>query len=92
MPVPLVSEPWEGIFAKTTKLRTVPGRLELVQADSFSPTVLVDYAHTPDALVSCLSCIRPLVKGNLWCIFGCGGDRDRGKRKLMGEAAKKVRG
>jgi UDP-N-acetylmuramoyl-L-alanyl-D-glutamate--2,6-diaminopimelate ligase len=62
----------------------IPGRLELI-ADS--PPVLRDYAHTPDALVRSLAAVRPFVSGKLILVFGAGGDRDPGKRPIMGAAA-----
>jgi UDP-N-acetylmuramoyl-L-alanyl-D-glutamate--2,6-diaminopimelate ligase len=67
-------------------LHVVPGRLERIdEGQSFQ--VLVDYAHTPDALARCTSTIRDFVPGRLICVFGAGGDRDQSKRPRMGEAA-----
>lgn len=62
-----------------------PGRMERV-ADS---NVFVDYAHTPDAIESALRALRPHCRGKLWCVFGCGGDRDAGKRPQMGKLAER---
>ena len=64
----------------------VPGRVERVPNDC-GLDILVDYAHTPDALANVLAALRPLTRRRLICVFGCGGDRDQGKRALMGEAA-----
>jgi UDP-N-acetylmuramoyl-L-alanyl-D-glutamate--2,6-diaminopimelate ligase len=72
-------------------LTPVPGRMERIQAAG-KPLVAVDYAHTPDALDKALQALRPLAQqrgGQLWCVFGCGGDRDPTKRPLMAAVAEK---
>ena len=71
------------------KLNGVCGRMEMLTA-THKPTVIVDYAHTPDALEKALQAARLHCHGKLWCIFGCGGDRDRGKRPLMAGIAEKL--
>jgi UDP-N-acetylmuramoyl-L-alanyl-D-glutamate--2,6-diaminopimelate ligase len=76
--------PLATLAARLTDLPQVPGRLEVI---SQSPTVLRDYAHTPDALDRALDAIRPFVAGRLIIVFGSGGDRDRGKRPEMGREA-----
>ena len=67
----------------------VPGRFETVD-DGQPFAVLVDYAHTPDSLENVLNAARTLTTGRLIAVFGCGGDRDRGKRPLMGEIASRL--
>ena len=68
-------------------LLPVPGRMEPVQAAPRQPGVFVDYAHTPDAIEKVLRVARGFLKGDLWVVFGCGGDRDRKKRPLMAKVA-----
>jgi UDP-N-acetylmuramoyl-L-alanyl-D-glutamate--2,6-diaminopimelate ligase len=72
------------IVARLGTMPQVPGRLEIVSA---RPTVLRDYAHTPDALERAIDAVRPFTTGRLIVVFGCGGDRDRGKRPEMGRIA-----
>jgi UDP-N-acetylmuramoyl-L-alanyl-D-glutamate--2,6-diaminopimelate ligase len=64
-----------------------PGRMENVPAPAGAPTVYIDFAHTPEALNVALSALRPHCANELWCVFGCGGDRDPGKRPAMGQIA-----
>ncbi|MDE2090571.1 MAG: UDP-N-acetylmuramoyl-L-alanyl-D-glutamate--2,6-diaminopimelate ligase [Gammaproteobacteria bacterium] len=71
------------------KTRTVPGRMECFGGGRL-PLVVVDYAHTPDALEKALDAARAHCRGHLWCIFGCGGERDRGKRPQMGAIAERL--
>ncbi|MEZ5923507.1 MAG: UDP-N-acetylmuramoyl-L-alanyl-D-glutamate--2,6-diaminopimelate ligase [Hyphomicrobiaceae bacterium] len=76
----------EGVFAKLESLATVLGRLDIV-GEARGGLVVVDYAHKPDALEAALDALRPFVTGKLVCVFGCGGDRDRLKRPVMGRIA-----
>ena len=67
----------------------MPGRMQRLGGGR-RPLAVIDYAHSPDALENVLRTLRDLTDGELWCVFGCGGDRDRGKRPLMGEAASRL--
>ena len=84
----LLDLPDEAIAQGIEAVRGVPGRFEAVnEGQAFS--VVVDYAHTPDSLESALRTAQELATGNVICVFGCGGDRDHGKRPLMGQAAER---
>ncbi|MEH6469762.1 MAG: UDP-N-acetylmuramoyl-L-alanyl-D-glutamate--2,6-diaminopimelate ligase [Halopseudomonas sp.] len=78
-------EPQQAL-ASLNRLTGVEGRMQVFTVPG-QPLVVVDYAHTPDALDKALASLRQHCDGQLWCLFGCGGDRDRGKRPLMAQAA-----
>jgi UDP-N-acetylmuramoyl-L-alanyl-D-glutamate--2,6-diaminopimelate ligase len=82
--------PLADAAAVVPRLTPVPGRLQRIMASAGAPEVVVDYAHTPDALDKVLQALRPFAAargGRLWCVFGCGGNRDATKRPLMGAIA-----
>jgi len=76
------------VLAKVAAVTPVKGRMELVGDKPVS--VVVDYAHTPDALENALNALHEHFKGKIWCVFGCGGERDKGKRPMMGRIAEKL--
>jgi UDP-N-acetylmuramoyl-L-alanyl-D-glutamate--2,6-diaminopimelate ligase len=88
--------PLANLLQGLASFRGVPGRMERVGVgraeccEGSLPAVLVDYAHTPDGLESALKACRPFARGQLICVFGCGGDRDRTKRPLMGSIAARL--
>ena len=83
--------PFADILAVFPSIKAVPGRMERVAVDGAEDVnVLVDYAHTPEALRAALAAARPYCRGKLWCVFGCGGDRDTGKRAPMGRIASEM--
>lgn len=86
-----LGEPLDRLFEVASQLTPVPGRMALYRAGQ-TPSVVIDYAHTPDALHSALSALRAHLgeAGKLWCVFGCGGERDTGKRAEMAKAAEQL--
>ncbi len=83
----LAGLPFETVVTALGHARGAPGRLERVDASTDRPAVFVDYAHSPDALENVLTALRPLVSHRLICVFGAGGDRDKGKRPEMAAVA-----
>jgi UDP-N-acetylmuramoyl-L-alanyl-D-glutamate--2,6-diaminopimelate ligase len=81
-----VGEPTDGVVDALATLKGVPGRLDVV-GQVRGGLAVVDYAHKPEALIAALKALRPFAKGRLICVFGCGGDRDKGKRPIMGRIA-----
>lgn len=80
--------PFDEALVSISELTTVPGRMQVLGGGN-KPLVVVDFAHTPDALEKVLLALREHCQGKIWCVFGCGGDRDRGKRPLMGQIAER---
>lgn len=83
MQIPLVN-----ILEYVANLTNVAGRMQAFGGGKL-PLVVVDYAHTPDALQKALTALREHCHGQLWCVFGCGGNRDTGKRPIMGQIAER---
>jgi UDP-N-acetylmuramoyl-L-alanyl-D-glutamate--2,6-diaminopimelate ligase len=80
--------PMQEAAAGLAECTAPPGRMEVIEARTGGkPLAVIDYAHTPDALAKALSALREHCRGKLWCVFGCGGDRDPGKRPMMGAVA-----
>ncbi len=77
----------EQVIESASSVRAPKGRMELIVEHPSGAACIVDYAHTPDAIASALKSLRPHTRGRLHIVFGCGGDRDPGKRPLMGRAA-----
>lgn len=82
----MIGYPFDSVIKSSHAIQPVCGRMEVFTSPG-RPTVVVDYAHTPDALEKALIALRLHCRGKLWCVFGCGGDRDKGKRALMGSVA-----
>jgi len=83
-------QPLAAAIEALARASAPPGRMEGFAVGPNGPMLVVDYAHTPDALTKVLGALRSHTPGKLWCVFGCGGDRDPGKRPLMAAAVEAV--
>lgn len=84
----ILQVPFNKSLNYLSELNTVSGRMQIFGGNN-QPIIVVDYAHTPDALEQALLALREHCEGKLWCMFGCGGERDRGKRPMMAQVAEK---
>ena len=85
-----VGEKADSVLSALEQLEGAPGRLQRIGEGARGGAAVVDYAHTPDGLETVLRALRPHAEGRLIVVFGCGGDRDRGKRPIMGEIAQRL--
>ncbi len=83
----MIGYPIHLLIKNSKRVSPVIGRMQLVS--HYNPRVIIDYAHNSDSLKQCLISIRKHFGGKIWCVFGCGGSRDKGKRAIMGRIAEK---
>lgn len=83
----VIDTPFADAISSINVLKPVDGRMQVLGGNKMQPLVIVDYAHTPDALEKVLSALHHHKKGKLYCVFGCGGERDKAKRPLMAKIA-----
>jgi len=86
----LLGMPWNQVMHQLEIMHAVPGRMQCLGGEPNQPVVVVDYAHTPEALRQALTALRSHLYGRLVCVFGCGGDRDSGKRPMMAQVAESL--
>ena len=86
----LLGMPWNQVMHELEIMQAVPGRMQCLGGEPDQPVVVVDYAHTPEALRQALKALRSHLHGRLVCVFGCGGDWDSGKRPMMAQAAESL--
>jgi len=86
----LLGMPWNQVMHQMEMMYPVPGRMHCLGGEQGQPLVVIDFAHTPDALKQALTALRSHLHGRLTCVYGCGGDRDRGKRPIMAAVAESL--